>query len=514
MKIFDATTLPHAIRTLFELNNYTVEGPLKIHGAEIDLVARPSDPFGVPVYIEATIEYVDNDKYGKDVGKLALIGEKDRGAQRLIVSTKGFSLPVKERATESRILTLTYDELFRKFQRFDSYIGWCTGASDYAVSLRRLHDIYEEPAFDDQIGNESATKYLSTWLRSAESTKGWLVITGEYGTGKTALTKVLQYRWLQEYRIDPSLPLPIRIELRHFVRQFDARGLIHHFLDNNQLSDVPVDFVYSLIRGGRIVLLLDGYDEMAQYLHARERRACLEALAELSAGGAKGILTSRPNYFTEAEELQVFEVLYSSIRNSRNFLSNGSGDLLDRERKVDSLLAQFVDRFERVLRDLTKEQTETLIARVLAHDPAGRDAVLNVLGRVFRTLDRGDAISLSGKPVIISYLLDVVEGLKQGSVPSDAGSSSSSGSSGSSGLTEAQAYCLIIDQLMSRDFNRAPEFTPTARRRFLQKLAIFLSTREHAIASESDLKDLITHEFKRDLARRSGEDRNAQIDRY
>jgi len=56
-------------------------------------------------------------------------------------------------------------------------------------------------------------------------------------------------------------------------------------------------------------LLLDGYDEMAQFFNSRERRQCLEALATLSADGAKGIITSRPNYFTLSEELQVFEAL-------------------------------------------------------------------------------------------------------------------------------------------------------------------------------------------------------------
>lgn len=71
---FDSKSLPLAITRLFELNNYTVQGPLHIHGAEIDLVAHhKSDPFSVPIYIEATIEYVDNSKYGKDVGKFALI---------------------------------------------------------------------------------------------------------------------------------------------------------------------------------------------------------------------------------------------------------------------------------------------------------------------------------------------------------------------------------------------------------------------------------------------------------
>lgn len=81
---FTPTTLVAAIRDLFLVNHYEVEGPVQVHGAEIDLVARSlGGLFAGSVYIEATVEYVDNDKYGKDVGKLAMIGELEPDARRL-----------------------------------------------------------------------------------------------------------------------------------------------------------------------------------------------------------------------------------------------------------------------------------------------------------------------------------------------------------------------------------------------------------------------------------------------
>ena len=74
MTQFTPDSLVAAVTQLFELNNYRVEGPIQVHGAEVDLVATPlGDPFGRKVYIEATVEHVDNTKYGKDVGKLAMI---------------------------------------------------------------------------------------------------------------------------------------------------------------------------------------------------------------------------------------------------------------------------------------------------------------------------------------------------------------------------------------------------------------------------------------------------------
>ena len=298
MSTFTPESLVVAVTQLFELNHYSVSGPQKINGAEVDLVAtRKADPFARKIYLEVTIEYVDNTKYGKDVGKLAMLGEVDRDADRLIVSSSGFSLPVKERARATRIETLTYDELFKRFEKFDAYLEAYSQRTVAGQEIAALSEIYEPPNFEDSLGNELAVDYLTAWKNTSSAQQRWLIVTGEYGTGKTALTRVLHYRWLEDYKINPGLPIPFRIELRNFTRQFDAQGLFHHFLDRNQLSHISVEFIESLVRTGRVILILDGYDEMAQFFNSRERRQCLEALASLSADGAKGLLTTSTQLF-------------------------------------------------------------------------------------------------------------------------------------------------------------------------------------------------------------------------
>jgi hypothetical protein len=502
---FDSHSLPQAVKALFELNNYSVEQSVHVHGAEIDLVATPIDtPFASPVYIEATIEYVDNDKYGKDVGKLALVSKKISDAKLLIVSSSGFTPNVKERAQETGIETLTYQNLFMRFERFERYVSLVLDDHDFGAELARLSSIYEEPYFDDSSGTSLATDWLGKWRTDEEEQRRWLVVVGEYGTGKTALTKVLQRRWTQEYHDNPALPIPFRIELRDFNRQFDARGLLHHFLDHNRLGHVPVDFVFSLIRSGRIVLLLDGYDEMAQYLSARERRVCLEALANISAGGARGILTSRPNYFSEAEELQVFDILYSSLEAGSYHLTAADKSAIEREREIDDLIVkQILNRYERALRDLSPEQTADLVGRILSSDPDGRMVVLDILRRVFRTTEEGAAVSLSGKPVIIGYLLDVVEQLKdrvnEESAPS---------------LTEWDVYKLVVDQLMIRDLRQAGRVGPQQRRSFLQALSVWLSQRDHAVITEMEFRALISKHFKSELRLRFSDDKSREIENY
>ncbi len=76
-----------------------------------------------------------------------MIAELEPAARKLIVSSKGFSAPVAERAKATRIETLTYSDLFKKFVRFEPYVSSFLGDTPEAVELRRLSDIYEEPEF-------------------------------------------------------------------------------------------------------------------------------------------------------------------------------------------------------------------------------------------------------------------------------------------------------------------------------------------------------------------------------
>lgn len=496
--------LPRAIGTLFELNNYAVEYSKNINGAEVDIVAsQKGNPFAATIYIEATVQYVDNTKYGKDLTKFSLVQRLDPGCVCLSVSTSGFTADVKERASQTGIRTKTYSELFREFETFSPYVARILESQ----SLRSLMDVYEPPYFRDSKGEEIAISWLSEWKASSDPTANWLVVLGEYGTGKTALTLKLQYEWLRCYERDPSQPIPIRIELRNFTRQFDASSLVHHFLDKNDLSHIPIEFFFHLIRSRRVLLILDGYDEMAQFLNARERRACLAALADLSSDGAKGILTSRPNYFTEKEELSVFEALYTSLEQNKYYMSQLDRLYVAEERSVDALLEKYLlNRNERYLRDLTPEQTRALVRRKLKEDEAGEKLILGLLERIFREESGGGKQSLSGKPVIISYLLELIDELR--SAPADANGEGNS----TEALTEWQIYKLIVDRLMMRDLQRSPTLPPDARRQALQQIAISLSRKEISVATEETFISIIDDIFKADLRKLTSEDRRTRLD--
>lgn len=493
---FTAESLPLAVGNLFKMNNYDVRYDIHVHGAQIDIAATAkADPFAVPIYVEVTVEYVSNDKYAKDSTKFLLIRNKNPAAKLLCISSSGFTAGVRERALESGVEALTYDELFSKFEKFTPYI-------DHTISnldTKGLVSSYEEPYFNDAKGVELATPWLSRWKSYAPDEAKWLIVLGEYGTGKTSLTRVLQHRWLNEYHANPATPIPVRIELRNFSRQFDANGLLHHFLDTNKLSHVPIEFMTHLIKTGRVILLLDGYDEMAQFLNSRERRACLAALAELASNGAKGILTSRPNYFTESEELNVFEALYRTLEQSSFHLSKSEQAFIASEKSVDDLIDRYIlNKYERSLQDLSPDQTKSLVRRKLSKDIEGQSIVLSILDRVFRDEVGGARQSLSGKPVIISYLLELVDDLRSEAKSGDLAR-----------LTEWQVYKLIVDKLMLRDLQRTG-MNPVLRRQALQLIAMAISGRDKIVADESVFQEIIDSEFQRDLRSLPNEEKRSR----
>lgn len=498
---FTADELPVAVRKLLELNHYRVSGPVQVNGAEIDLVATPlADPFGSPMYIEVTVQYVNNDKYGKDLTKLQMVREMDASSRCLIVSAEGFTIDVKARAAKTRISTLTYDELFAQFEQFDHYVQKYLGSGQDASEVSQLLSVYQKPKFHDEHGSNSAIDWLDNWLVEASSDKSWLIIVGEYGTGKTALTRVLQHRWLEAYKASPQSPIPIRIELGNFTRQFDAQGLLHHFLDKNSLGHVPVEFLWSLIRSGRVILLLDGYDEMAQYLNQRERRECLKTLAQLTSGGARGLLTSRPNYFSETEELALFDHLYRNLELRSGLLLDRTEELKKREADIDDLIVKsLLDRYERSLQDLSPVQTENLVREILVDEPEAAKIVIDILNRVFRTTEEGNTVALSGKPVIISYLVEVASNL---------------GTLKSGNLSEWDVYTLVLDELALRDLEQAGRVTVEERRQFLQFLATWLATSGARQVDESQFRALIGEKFTHQLRQYQASRRDAEIENY
>jgi len=130
---------------------------------------------------------------------------------------------------------------------------------------------------------------------------------GDLGTGKTFLTRVLAHKLASDFLNSPlEKPCPIRIDLRNADREFSLEGLILNHLSKSGLSQVNFEiFLHSLFEGN-IILILDGFDEMASRVSPFVTKRNFHELARCVSKRSKVLLTCRTHYFksrTEEEEV-------------------------------------------------------------------------------------------------------------------------------------------------------------------------------------------------------------------
>ena len=152
----------------------------------------------------------------------------------------------------------------------------------------------------------SLDSYIDNWLN--ERGKMHISLLGEFGTGKTWFCRHYAYRQLQRYLNDPANErLPLLITLRTFAKSMTPQQLINDAL----LEQYKLPFVGSAFevfkemnRRGKILLILDGFDEMARQVVKQTVIDNFWELAKLVDKNSKVILTSRTEYFRWAKEAQ------------------------------------------------------------------------------------------------------------------------------------------------------------------------------------------------------------------
>jgi WD40 repeat protein/3',5'-cyclic AMP phosphodiesterase CpdA len=121
----------------------------------------------------------------------------------------------------------------------------------------------------------------------------FVLVLGSFGAGKTFLLHELARRLPAEA---PHL-VPVLIELRALekARTFDQLVAQHLAASGERLIDLAA-FPY-MLREGRIVLLFDGFDELATRITYDRATEHFETLLQAAAGRAKVVVTSRTQHF-------------------------------------------------------------------------------------------------------------------------------------------------------------------------------------------------------------------------
>jgi WD40 repeat protein len=218
-----------------------------------------------------------------------------------------------------RLLCFTFDDLIDRDADFNPYIQWLEekvtsmNIDRYYIPLsctKEELDITTQRPIDSAIPYDDIDKYINEWLDSDCSEH--ISIIGEFGTGKTWFT--LHYTWecLKRYREEikrgfkrPRLPL--LIPLKDYSRAINVENVLADFFYSQHNIRLNKDEFDMLNKMGKILIIFDGFDEMANKTDTQIIANNFAELAKVVVPGSKVILTSRVECFPNADfRIEVF----------------------------------------------------------------------------------------------------------------------------------------------------------------------------------------------------------------
>jgi tetratricopeptide (TPR) repeat protein len=145
------------------------------------------------------------------------------------------------------------------------------------------------------------TPYVDAWLLRNENSQ--ICLLGEYGTGKTSFATFYFYKRALAYMQSPLRNrIPLLIKLNRYHKSADIEQLMTDFLVNECGIRRNFNTFLGLAARGKLLIILDGFDEMAKQVDVNVRRHNFKEISKLAVGRNKIILSGRPNYFlTQAE---------------------------------------------------------------------------------------------------------------------------------------------------------------------------------------------------------------------
>lgn len=146
-----------------------------------------------------------------------------------------------------------------------------------------------------------AVREIARWLGASETRH--LAVLGDLGTGKTTLARYLAYEMAKAFRSDPLRhPAPVLVELLTKRAKVDLSGIITSDFKNKGITVTDFNRFERLVKSGRIVLIFDAFDEMADRLREDEMQHNLAQMLAPAKSGGKVMLTCRTHHFKDHRE--------------------------------------------------------------------------------------------------------------------------------------------------------------------------------------------------------------------
>ncbi|MDX3640928.1 NACHT domain-containing protein [Streptomyces sp. MB09-02B] len=251
---------------------------------------------------------------------LERITVEEDGAEGWGVAQLRISEAARRKAAESedKFSCFSFDELIDLEVDFEPYIEWLQNETkSRKIDTRYIPLSCQKEEVDPATGEPldissyhwqegGLDRYVETWL--TDPAKKHLSLLGEFGMGKSWFCLHFASKLAEAWRDakERGLPrprVPLVVPLRDYAKQTSVAALLSEFFFNKHKIGLRSYDVFSVLnRMGRLLLIFDGFDEMASRIDRNTMVGNFWELAKAVEPGAKVLLSSRTEHFPEAKE--------------------------------------------------------------------------------------------------------------------------------------------------------------------------------------------------------------------
>ena len=255
-----------------------------------------------------------------DLEKLRVAVENQDTDEGWLVTNRRISKAARdevEKRSNRELFCYTFDELLDEAADFSRYVTWLEGE----VKKRGVDKMYVplactkeeiDPVTKQRVavsryeaGDGWIDGYIDLWLD--DPAKEHISVLGEFGTGKTWFA--FHYAWsiLQKYQQAKTRGLqrprlPLVITLRDYAKALDVENVLAGFFFSQHNLRINSAVFEQLNRMGKLLIIFDGFDEMAAKVDRQQMINNFWELARVVVPHSKVILTCRTEHFPEATE--------------------------------------------------------------------------------------------------------------------------------------------------------------------------------------------------------------------